>query len=110
MDYNNIIAIIKETDKLETKDVGKKIIKLTEELGELSEGYLLLTDYKYNTQPKNEVLANIKGEIADLFIQVMILPDDFGISDEELITEIQTKLEKWKKKVELKKLQANHII
>jgi NTP pyrophosphatase (non-canonical NTP hydrolase) len=103
-EYNKIIAIIKETDKLETKETGNKILKLTEELGELSEGYLKLTGYKYSTEDKSEILANIKGEIADLFIQVMVLPDEFNISDDELIAEIKVKLDKWKTKLVLKKI------
>lgn len=103
MSFDSIINNIINTGKNDIPGVEKKIIKIMEELGELSEGYLKLTKYKFTTDTEQEIKDNLREETADLFIMIMLIANDLGISMEELQAEICVKIAKWKNKIQLNK-------
>lgn len=103
MSFDSIINNIINTSKYDIPGIDKKIIKMMEELGELSEGYLKLIKYKFTTDTEQEIKNNLREETADLFIMVMLIANDLGISMEELQAEICVKIAKWKNKIELNK-------
>lgn len=101
--FDSIIDEIRNTHGNDILGLDKKIIKTMEELGEISEGYLKLINYKYSTDSKEDIMDNLRGEVADLFIMTTLIGVELGINPEDLKKEILTKIDKWKKKIELNK-------
>ncbi len=105
--FDFIIDEIRNTHGKDILGLDKKIIKTMEELGEISEGYLKLINYKYSTDSKEDIMNNLRGEVADLFIMTTLIGVELGIKSEDLKKEIKVKMDKWKKKIELNKANIN---
>lgn len=96
--FDKIQELEARTMAVRPADPSSKILKLTEELGEVSAGYLQYIDYKTNDIDKNDVMANIQEELADMFIMLMILVKDFGMDKDQFINVVSQKMEKWETK------------
>ena len=64
------------------------VLKLQEELGELIQSYLMMTG-KARTKDKSseEITAEFKKELADVFCHVLLLAQHFGIDLEKEVNE-----------------------
>ena len=75
-----------------------RIIKLMEEVGEISEGFLELVGYKKTSKPKKQILQNLKEEFVDAEIMVNVLQGRFDMDDKEKNEITNKKVGKWKNK------------
>ena len=75
-----------------------RILKLMEEVGEISEGFLELVGYKKTSKPKKQILQNLKEEFVDAEIMVNILQGRFDMTDKEKNEITDKKVGKWKNK------------
>ena len=94
-----IISDIKRLNKLDTKSTPIRFMKLTEELGELSNQYLIHTDV---IQYKKKDIDELKGEMADV-LQCLIsiytdIEDQFNINIiDDILPKVMEKNEKWER-------------
>lgn len=102
MNLHDIWLKIKELEarqmKVRPADMSSKIIKLTEEVGEISSGYLELIGYKTNDLNKEDIKENIREEIADSMIMLMILAQDMDLNIFDFIQLLNKKMVKWETK------------
>ncbi len=73
------------------------LLKLMEEVGELSCDILKLKQYKVNTENKKDILINAKEEVVDCFTMLINIAEKLEISDEDLVKIFGKKLKKWNK-------------
>ena len=71
------------------------LLKLIEEIGELSCGILKLKQYKVNNDCSDDIINNNKEEIIDCIICCLNIVYKLGISKEEFIEIANKKLDKW---------------
>lgn len=107
MKVNSICKDLDKRDiieKMSKKELKKnlldalRILKLHEEVGELSEGFLSLVGYKKSDQTKEEILDNMHGEVVDIDIMKKVLGNRFGLSKKKRKKLLKEKLEKWQTK------------
>lgn len=77
--------------------IENMLLKLMEEVGELSCDILKIKQYKVNTEDKKDVLANAKEEVVDCFAILINISEKLDISDEEMVKIFGKKLKKWDK-------------
>lgn len=109
--WDNIInSIIENSKEFDTKTPDEKLIKLFEEIGELSQAYLIKKG-SAGTFHRDESKYSVKEEIADSFICLISLMQMLNIHSDELQTEILKKIEKWvsKLKAELAYKSLPHV-
>lgn len=99
--------------QVSAKDGGTfadRIIKVTEEVGEIAAGFGNYSGYKY---PKKEItsqeaLANVKEECIDSIIILLdILTRDFSMDDEEFVQSFNEKIKAWENVVAKKKARLH---
>lgn len=77
--------------------IENMLLKLMEEVGELSCDILKIKQYKVNTEDKKDVLANAKEEVVDCFAILINISEKLDISDKEMAKIFGKKLKKWDK-------------
>jgi NTP pyrophosphatase (non-canonical NTP hydrolase) len=81
----------------EKSTIENMILKLVEEVGELSCDILKLKQYKVNDEKKEDILTNAKEEVVDCFIILINISEKLDISDEDMVKIFRKKLKKWNK-------------
>lgn len=105
--FSNAIADVKRLNKLDKKTTPLRFMKLTEELGELSNQYLIHTDV---IPYKEKNLEELKGEMADVLQCVLSIygdiEDQLGISIiDDVIPKVFEKNKKWESKINYKPMR-----
>lgn len=77
--------------------IENMLLKLMEEVGELSCDILKLKQYKVNTENKKDILINAKEEVVDCLTMLINISEKLEISDEDLVKIFGKKLKKWNK-------------
>lgn len=90
----NIFKQIKETNQFERKTIQEKVIKATEEIGELAEA-VLSSNKVSGCEYKNKNVEDVLEESIDLAIVALSIALDIGTVD-EVINQFEKKIDKWK--------------
>jgi len=106
MNIKKLTQEAKKTARLYSKKFDVKldgdwyVLKLQEELGELTQSYLMKTERaKLRGLSKEKIEEKFKEELADLFAITLLLADHFDIDIEK---EVERKWLSWTNKDELK--------
>lgn len=103
---NNIQAAFDEARRLskkaqkirpEKQTIENMLLKLMEEVGELSCDILKMKQYKVNNEKKEDVLINAKEEVIDCFTMLINIAENLEISDKDMTKIFAKKLKKWDK-------------
>ena len=82
---------------LEDSDLSTKIIKLGEEKGEINEAYLRSISYKKPVPGKNPE-EDINEECVDVLIMCLSILASRGVTEEQILATMDTKMDKWQNK------------
>jgi len=95
----DLLNRIYKLDELDSKESIFKFVKLIEEIGELAECILMIDGYKNNMKGKtiDQVRVELKYELSDIFMMVMILCNRYNIPFNELVNMTNEKCNKWEK-------------
>lgn len=93
----NILKQIEEVDKIEPKTLSEKVLKATEEIGELAEA-VLSSNKSSGCGYKNKNKQDILEESVDLAIVAISVALEVGTT-EEITQEFEKKISKWKKNI-----------
>lgn len=106
-EFGDLFEYIVEQDSLDKRPLAMKIIKLQEELGELSESFLLEDGYKFNKENKTqeELRINTEEEVADILIMIICIANELNMDKQKLTNIVHRKLDKWAEKIKAKKEQ-----
>lgn len=99
---------IKTIQSIEKAALSDHIIKLQEELGEISESYLLMTGYKLPKQSKEQEKMHLIEETVDSIIVSMAILAAAGASNNYVEFMLKNKIEKWEIALEKKQELANN--
>jgi hypothetical protein len=105
--------IVARTAEIGAKDNGTladRVIKVTEEAGEIAAGYGLLSGYKRNKKKLglNQIHDNIKEECVDTIICALdILVRDYKMQAEAINALLGTKFDQWEEIVKEKQSLIN---
>lgn len=113
--FNNIDKInksfyLKSKKKPNNEIILKALAKLGEEYGELVQGVNMTVGVKSTNKTKNEIIANIREESADLIQNVFSICAMLGINYDDLVKELDIKNDKWKSKKSKKKQEVVQLI
>lgn len=98
--------ILKEISLISSKnpsrvDMSRRLLKLQEELGELSQAYL---SYSSENNPRGKTLDDLIEEACDVGIVAMDVAMILAGGDQKSVeAEIKVKLQKWESKLKQKK-------
>ena len=81
--------------KIKPKPIEKNLCKLMEEVGEIAQDVLKLDGYKVNKEKVEDLRQNLKEEIVDAMVMLMVLAMDAGTTEKEMCTIFEKKLNKW---------------
>lgn len=86
-----------EVSKMEEVQLWKKIIKLQEELGELSAEYLLEVGYKSNKYKASvdDIKEHRNEEAIDCLITIFDILQNMGLTKEEIVAIANKKISVW---------------
>ena len=97
--FDELIKKIEETSKkIDKKDSNMKMLKLVEEVGELSQALLIHQD-AIGTKYRNKAEYSIQEEVADVLLCLFSLCSILNIDHADLRDSINDKLRKWESKV-----------
>ncbi len=103
MIWNEIIeSIISSSREYDSKTPNQKLIKLFEELGELSQAFLIEQDAA-GTAHRDKSEYSVKEELADSFICLISLAETLNVDFGDLQDEIVRKINKWVTKLQREK-------
>lgn len=94
-----ITSIIDSSREYDSKTPEQKLIKLYEELGELSQAFLIEQDAA-GTYHRDKTEYSVKEELADSFICLVSLAEIMNIDFHDLQEEIVRKINKWINKLQ----------
>ena len=96
-DLNELSLCLQEIKKLsQNKTLPQRGLKLMEEAGELAEA-ILGVDKAPGQEYKGLDLNNVKEEVIDVLLVSLSICYSSGMTDDEILTGIKNKLDKWKK-------------
>lgn len=98
MSNNYIDEIIQISNNYDQKSASDKILKLVEEVGELSQAYLIHKN-AHGTQYRDKSQFSIAEELADIYLCLISLLPMLHIEKESFFTEVKRKMDKWVLKV-----------
>jgi NTP pyrophosphatase (non-canonical NTP hydrolase) len=97
--FDELIKKIEDTSrKIDKKDPNLKMLKLVEEIGELSQA-LLIHQNAIGTKYRNKSEYSIQEEVADVTLCLFSLCSILNIDHSDLRDSINDKLRKWESKV-----------
>jgi NTP pyrophosphatase (non-canonical NTP hydrolase) len=88
---------IKRLDNLDDSSLSDSFLKLSEEIGELANAINKFNGRKNSLESKEEIILNIKEEIADSIQNLILISTRFGFDHTDIINEIFKKNKKWEK-------------
>jgi NTP pyrophosphatase (non-canonical NTP hydrolase) len=101
--FDELIQKISETsNRIDKKDVNLKMLKLVEEVGELSQA-ILIHQNASGTKYRNKCEYSIQEEIADVTLCLFSLCSILNIDHADLRDSINDKLRKWETKIKYDK-------
>lgn len=86
---------IKEIDSKDKCSIPEAVCKFSEESGEMIREINKTFGRKITTESKEEVILNIKEEMADTIQNIFLIASRFGISLEDLESEMERKNQVW---------------
>jgi NTP pyrophosphatase (non-canonical NTP hydrolase) len=107
MKIEKIYEEIKTLDKTDKCSISEAVCKFVEESGELIREINKTTGRKILRETNEEVLSNIKEEMADTLQNLLLICSRFNISLEELLSEVELKNKKWESQISDRQKQKN---
>lgn len=107
MDLNEAFELVDKLQKEEGAPLFKHIIKLGEELGEISESYLMLDGYKDSKTSTEEEANHLREETIDALIVCCAILSAMDTPTEFLQNTLKEKIQKWRNRYERQKLAAS---
>lgn len=108
-----IKEIIELSNNYDQKNPSQKLLKLVEEVGELSQAFLIENN-AHGTQFRDKSQYSTKEEMADIYLCLISLLPMLKIEEKDFFDEVAKKMEKWKNKVahkhELNSAELSNII
>lgn len=91
-----ILNTIKELSEKEQKSLPEMVLKLVEEVGEVSQAILSVTSAS-GSEYKNITIEDFKEECVDVLLVILSLFYKVSKDENELYETLNKKIEKWKK-------------
>lgn len=108
MSKNYIDEIIQISNNYDQKSASDKILKLVEEVGELSQAYLIHKN-AHGTQFRDKSQYSVQEELADIYICMISLLPMLHIEKESFFQEVKRKMDKWVLKIS-KEIDTNESV
>lgn len=94
-----IVKIVKELSKKEKKDLKERMVKMYEEMGELSAAVLQHLGLKGTKKTPLQVKENILEESVDVFMLTLSLFPLLDYEPDDFLKMLHKKMKKWESKL-----------
>lgn len=96
---------IKSLDKTDKCTISEAVCKFVEESGEMVQEINKTTGRKIIRETNEEILSNIKEEIADTLQNLLLISSRFNIDINDLLQQVSSKNQKWKSQISARQSQ-----